>query len=179
MNRRYVGSRNIPRSTSAPQVIAHPGSALNLRSNEVALQHDSKLRAQRHAVGSRWRGTTCIVQGARRLEPAILCAEKILAPQPHAPGIFWSKPLDGGIRHSIAQLTQTIVRTPRKSAVLVIADDEVEAPAWHLHSIGSTDIRSFFGRSDGTNPVALPTLCVLPPTGSPFGPRVGLKKTAR
>ena len=110
---------------------------------------NSKVRAQRHAVCSRWRGTTCIVQGARRLEPTILCAEKILGPQPHAPGIFRSKPLDGRIRHIIAQLTQTIDRIPRKSAVIEIADDEVEAPAWHLHSIGSTDVRSFFGRSDG------------------------------
>src|ERR1700730_16769264 len=107
---------------------------------------NSKVRAQRHAVDSRWRGATCIVQRARRLLPAILRAEKILAPQPHAPGIFRSKPLDGRIRHIIAQLTQTIVRIPRKSAVAVIADDEVEAPAWHLHSIGSTDILWALGR---------------------------------
>jgi hypothetical protein len=42
MSRRYVGFRNTPRPTSAPQVIEHPGSALNLRSDDVALQHELK-----------------------------------------------------------------------------------------------------------------------------------------
>ena len=100
MNRRYVGSRNIPRSTSAPQVIAHPGSALNLRSNEVAPQHDSKLRAQRHAVGSRWRGSTRIIQRDHGFECALLCAGQIPTPQPDAPRIRGSAPFDGRIQHT-------------------------------------------------------------------------------
>ena len=47
MNRRYVGFRNIPRSTSAPQVIARPGSALNLR-NDVERQHEDSRAVSRN-----------------------------------------------------------------------------------------------------------------------------------
>jgi hypothetical protein len=99
MNRRYVGFRNTPRPTSAPQVIAHPGSPLNLRSNEVALQPTSKVRAQRHAVGSRWRGSTRIIQRGRGFESATLCAGQIPTPQPDVPRILGSAPFDGRIQH--------------------------------------------------------------------------------
>jgi hypothetical protein len=108
---------------------------------------NSKVRAQRHTVGSRWRGSTRIIQRGRGFECAILCAGQIPTPQSDAPRILGSAPFDGRIQHIVARLAQTIVRVPRKSAVVVIAEDEVETSARHRHAIDSTDGSGLLGGS--------------------------------
>src|SRR5882762_8351808 len=102
---------------------------------------NSKVCAQRHAVGSRWCGSTRIENHLLRREGAVVRARQITAPQPQAPAILGSIPVDRSAHHLEARLAQTVVRVPTETAVVVIADDETEAPTGRRHTVGNADGR--------------------------------------
>src|SRR6202040_926833 len=99
------------------------------------------VSAKGDSVGSRRCGSARIEKRLPCRVDAVVRARQITAPQPHAPAILGSIPVDRGIHQLEARLAQTVVRVPTETAVVVIADDETEGPTGRRHTVGNADGR--------------------------------------